>query len=1024
MKNLIKNKIIKRLVAAVIILLAALFVVISIFKSISAYAYSTADAAVKTNSIDNIYDETQGRFLEENLNALAQKGGFDDLKAMISAAESGETKTSADFGHSTVKFGKSFGGDGAGADDLVWIPVYLSNSTQGPVLTLWLASSDHVSRFNEQFNVNAETKPSSNNYSTSKIRVEVLNNSGVYYSNYGNNGVLAQLEVHNYSAVTTNAHRYQMYTTGVLKDYIVEPAAVSWQTGEGSNRLKNDPGWAGNDNGYYFQDNDGNYVTWVNDKLWLPSLYETVDGSVPVNCTEIYFDVKNTSGVADINAAGLWSTNSNERACYNNGGSLLRSTQAPYYADSYVATAGGYNSNSLVNYEWCVRPALHLNLEAALNGTVPPHVHEWESAENDGWVVTTPATCTGTGLKERVCTASGCSLEDGKETQPIEIDSTAHSFATTWESDETNHWHAATCSHKNEKDGYAAHLFPNEWVVDKEATEEAAGIKHRDCTVCGYRQTETISTLPHTHKFNNWIAEDPASCTKEGAKAHYLCTCGKCFDESHEEITNLTIPKTAHEWGSWTNNGNASTHTRGCNNCTETQTEQHIFPDDWVTDREATEEAAGSKHRDCTACAYAQTETIPQLNHTHKYGGLIAEVPASCTASGTKAHYTCGGCGLHFDEEYQQISDLTVAATGHNWNGGEITTPATCMEEGVKTYTCTACGETRTESVSAKGHTEVTDEAKAPACTETGLTEGKHCSECNAILTAQDEIPANGHSYEWQITKKPTNDETGLKKNICTVCGNIDGEEVIAKLVSDENGKGDVIDLEPDKEYDLEILVKPTNALYAVGGVNVGYEVALWIIVDGQRDKEYDSSKAVTLMLRVPDEMADKEFELYKVNGVKLVPVEKYEVEGNVVTLRTTLSAEIVFHAEAEPAKGGVPVWVWAIVAAVIAVLIIIIVIILIKKKGNGNNGGTHVSVAPIAPAPAPVTPVAPAVPPVVHTAPAPAPVIIKGGTQYNDAELKARLAAQDKKLDRLLARDDGGFGATVQLDEHGNIIK
>ncbi|MBR6826450.1 MAG: hypothetical protein IKM59_07880, partial [Oscillospiraceae bacterium] len=45
------------------------------------------------------------------------------------------------------------------------------------------------------------------------------------------------------------------------------------------------------------------------------------------------------------------------------------------------------------------------------------------------------------------------------------------------------------------------------------------------------------------------------------------------------------------------------------------------------------------------------------------------------------------------------------------------------------------------------GHTEVIDKAVAATCTATGLTEGKHCSVCNAVLTAQESIPANGHSY-------------------------------------------------------------------------------------------------------------------------------------------------------------------------------------------------------------------------------------------------------------------------------------
>ncbi|MDE7086760.1 MAG: hypothetical protein K2O67_01070, partial [Clostridia bacterium] len=454
----------------------AVCAVFSCVKTISAQAYSSSDSL---DAIDNIFDENQGKFSEKNLSKLAQKAGYTDLDEMITAAESGDTKTAADFQHSTVKFGKSYGGEGANACELVWIPAYLSNSSQGPVLTLWLArtyesgdkSNSNQSAFNPQWNMNAATKPSSNNYSTSKIRTEALNNTGVHYDgyDYSSSDKTSSLTAVNYTATTEKTHRYQMYTTGVLASYIVAPSSVSWQTGEGSNRLKNDPGWTGDTNGYYFQDKDGNEQTWVNDKLWLPSIYEVLDGSITVNSMATSFSATTTSGVATDTAAGLWCTNISERN--DTYSTWTRSAVSNVAHQSYmlsgVSAIGDYYGTTSV----CgVRPALHLNLRMAKNNAIV-HIHKWQtSAETDadGWKVTKQATCTEEGAKERICTAADCTLTDNKEIETIEIDPTAHTpgtaatctepqiceeceeelvpakghnYATAWTTDDDNHWH-------------------------------------------------------------------------------------------------------------------------------------------------------------------------------------------------------------------------------------------------------------------------------------------------------------------------------------------------------------------------------------------------------------------------------------------------------------------------------------------------------------------------------------------------------------------------------------------------------
>lgn len=81
----------------------------------------------------------------------------------------------------------------------------------------------------------------------------------------------------------------------------------------------------------------------------------------------------------------------------------------------------------------------------------------------------------------------------------------------------------------------------------------------------------------------------------------------------------------------------------------------------------------------------------------------------------------------------------------------------TCTEAGYTTYTCTKCDNFYTSDYKAAlGHSEVVDTGKAATCTQSGLTEGKHCSACGETLIAQEEIPETGHTYE---------------NGICSVCG-------------------------------------------------------------------------------------------------------------------------------------------------------------------------------------------------------------------------------------------------------------
>ncbi len=124
---------------------------------------------------------------------------------------------------------------------------------------------------------------------------------------------------------------------------------------------------------------------------------------------------------------------------------------------------------------------------------------------------------------------------------------------------------------------------------------------------------------------------------------------------------------------------------------------------------------------------------------------------------------------------------VTPAPCEHDWGEGKVTTEATCTADGVRTYTCSKCQDTKTEPIPALGHEMTHHPENAATCGAPGNSAYYTCSRCNKYFSdakgekeiAKDSwvIPATGnHDYDEVETKKATCTEKGEKKLTCKVC--------------------------------------------------------------------------------------------------------------------------------------------------------------------------------------------------------------------------------------------------------------
>ena len=182
--------------------------------------------------------------------------------------------------------------------------------------------------------------------------------------------------------------------------------------------------------------------------------------------------------------------------------------------------------------------------------------------------------------------------------------------------------------------------------------------------------------------------------------------------------------------------GNGSTHIRTvvCNSCGSSTEAETLLCTGGSWTQSANESNGHARY--CVYCGYATAAgTCYDDNNDGKCD--------ACGRSGMHTHsYSSTSYSQNSNSIHNIIKSCSCGATQNAGTEEHSFESYSNNGNGQHSRTCSKCGYTQTES-----HTEVIDEAKEATCTETGETEGKHCSVCNTVTVAQQEIPAKGHNY-------------------------------------------------------------------------------------------------------------------------------------------------------------------------------------------------------------------------------------------------------------------------------------
>ena len=174
--------------------------------------------------------------------------------------------------------------------------------------------------------------------------------------------------------------------------------------------------------------------------------------------------------------------------------------------------------------------------------------------------------------------------------------------------------------------------------------------------------------------------------------------------------------------------------------------------------------------------------TITRSECDHAHTEIRNQREATCTQTGYTGDTYCTDCNKLLS------TGKELAALGHDYKA-TVTKQPTTTEEGIRTYTCTRCSSSYTESIAKLPEEQHTHNYTGSIMKEATCTEpGARTYTCSCGDSYTENIPATGHSYVSKVTKAATTTEEGIMTYTCSKCGH-SYTQPIAKLESDDSSK-------------------------------------------------------------------------------------------------------------------------------------------------------------------------------------------------------------------------------------------